>query len=52
MRPTIRANGIFAEDGKAELWFCDDARRMLVQMKSRFKGFTLSLSLTGVRTSS
>jgi hypothetical protein len=52
VRPTIRANGIFAEDGQAELWFGDDARRMLVQMKSRFKGFTLSLSLTGVRTSS
>jgi hypothetical protein len=46
VRPTIRANGIFAEDGQAELWFSDDARRILLQMKSRFKGFTLSLSLT------
>jgi hypothetical protein len=47
VRPTIRANGIWAEDGQAELWFSDDARRMLVQMKSRFAGFALSLTLSG-----
>ena len=49
VRPTIRANGIFAEDGQAELWFSDDARRMLVQMKTKFAGFSLSLLLTDVR---
>ena len=49
VRPTIRAKGIFAEDGQAELWFSDDARRMLVQMKTKFAGFSLSLLLTDVR---
>jgi hypothetical protein len=49
VRPTIRARGIFAEDGQAELWFSDDARRMLVQLKTRFAGFSLSLALTDVR---
>ena len=49
VRPTIRANGIFAEDGHAELWVSDDAKRMLIKMESRFAGFTLSLTLTNVR---
>ena len=49
VRPTIRANGIFAEDGQAELWISDDAKRMLVQMISKFAGFSLSLTLTDVR---
>ena len=49
VRPTIRANGIFAEDGQAELWISDDAKRMVVQMISKFAGFSLSLTLTDVR---
>jgi hypothetical protein len=49
VRPTIRANGIFAEDGQAELWLSDDDRRMLVQLKTKFAGFSLSLSLTEFR---
>ena len=49
VRPSIRARGLFAEDGEAELWFSDDARRMLVQLRSRFAGFSLSLYLTEVR---
>jgi hypothetical protein len=50
VRPTIRARGIFAEDGEAELWISDDERRMLVQLRTRFAGFSLSLLLTEVRT--
>jgi hypothetical protein len=46
VHPSIRARGIFAEDGEAELWFSDDAHRMLVQLKTKFAGFSLSLSLT------
>ena len=49
VRPSIRARGLFAEDGQAELWFSDDPRRMLVQLRSRFAGFSLSLYLTEVR---
>ena len=50
VRPTIRARGIFAEDGEAELWISDDERRMLVQLRTRFAGFSLSLLLTEVRS--
>ena len=49
VRPSIRANGIFAEDGQAELWISDDAKRMLIRMESKFAGFSLSLSLTDVK---
>jgi hypothetical protein len=49
VRPTIRARGIFAEDGEAELWISDDERRMLVQLKTRFAGFSLSLLLASVQ---
>jgi hypothetical protein len=50
VRPSIRARGLFAENGEAELWFSDDSRRMLVQLRSRFAGFSLSLHLTEVRS--
>lgn len=50
VRPSIRARGLFAEDGQAELWFSDDSRRMLVQLRSRFAGLSLSLHLTEVRS--
>lgn len=46
--PTIRAKGIFAEGGEAQVWFSDDARRYPVQVKSRFAGFTLTLALQSV----
>ena len=48
VRPTIRTRGLFAEDGEAELWFSDDAHRLLVQMKTKFAGFSLSLQLSEV----
>lgn len=49
VRPSIKARGIFAEDGEAELWFSDDAHRMLVQMTVKVAGLSLSLSLIEVR---
>jgi hypothetical protein len=45
LRPKIRANGIFGENGDAEIWFTDDARRLPVRIKSRFAKFSLNLSL-------
>jgi hypothetical protein len=45
VRPSIRARGLFAEDGQAELWFSDDARRILVQMNTKLAGISLSLAL-------
>jgi hypothetical protein len=46
VRPSIRARGIFAEDGDAQLWFSDDPRRILVRMNAKFAGIALSLVLT------
>ena len=48
VRPTIRANGIFSEQGDATVWFSDDAWRYPVQVKTRFSRFSLTLSLRAV----
>jgi hypothetical protein len=45
VRPRIRANGIFSENGDAEIWFSDDERRLPVRIKTHFAHFSLSLSL-------
>lgn len=34
VQPIIRTSGLFGEGGKAEVYFTDDERRLLVQMKS------------------
>jgi hypothetical protein len=48
VRPTIRAKGIFSEDGEAQVWFSDDAARYPVQVKTRFAKFALTLTLQSV----
>jgi hypothetical protein len=48
VRPTIKTNGIFSENGEAQIWFSDDARRYPVLLKSRFAGFSLTLELKSV----
>lgn len=35
VRPIIRTDGLFGEGGEAEVYFTDDDRRILVQMKSK-----------------
>jgi len=35
VRPIIRTRGLFSEGGQAEVFFSDDERRILVQMRSR-----------------
>ena len=45
VRPKIRTNGIFGENGDAEIWFTNDARRLPVKIKSRFAKFSLNLAL-------
>ena len=45
IRPKIKANGIFGENGEAEVWFSDDERRIPLRIKSRFAKFSLNLSL-------
>ena len=48
VRPSIKANGIFSENGEAQVWFSDDARRYPVLLKSKFAKFSLTLSLQSV----
>ena len=43
--PTIRTKGMFAEGGEAQVWFSDDDRRVPVQLKTKFGGFTIKLEL-------
>jgi len=35
VQPIIRAGGLFGEGGRAEVYFSDDDRRLIVQMRSR-----------------
>ncbi len=51
IQPVIKSKGIFSEKGEARLWLTDDARRMMVQLKSRTKIGSLNLYLTSARPS-
>ena len=46
--PSIRTKGMFAEGGEAQVWFSDDERRVPVQVKSKFGGFSVTLALQSV----
>jgi hypothetical protein len=48
LQPTIKTNGLFSQDGHAEIWLSDDDRRILVQMKSHFSIISLGLELKKV----
>ena len=48
VRPSIKANGLFSENGDAQIWFSDDASRYPVQLKTKFSRFSLTLSLQSV----
>lgn len=45
VRPTIKARGIFAEGGEAELWLSDDDRRLVLQLKTKVAFGSLNLHL-------
>jgi hypothetical protein len=48
VQPIIKTKGLFSEGGQAELYFTDDERRILVQLKSKVKILrSLDLQLTG-----
>lgn len=49
IRPSIKANGIFSEDGDAQVWLSDDVNRYPVQVKSKFSKFSLTLELQSVK---
>jgi Protein of unknown function (DUF3108) len=48
VRPTIKTNGIFSENGEAQIWFSEDAHRYPVLLKSKFAKFSLTLELKSV----
>ena len=37
VQPIIKTKGLFSEGGQAEIYFTDDAQRILVQLKSKVK---------------
>jgi hypothetical protein len=45
VRPVIKTRGLFSEGGEAEVYFSDDARRMVVHMKTKLSIGTLKLHL-------
>ena len=46
VQPSIKAKGIFSENGQAQIWFSDDANRVMLQMKSNLSFGSLNLYLT------
>ena len=48
VKPSIKANGIFSENGEAQVWFSDDAHRYPVLLRSKFAKFSLKLELQSV----
>ena len=48
VRPSIKANGIFSENGDAQIWFSEDAKRYPLLIKSKFAKFSLTLTLQSV----
>ena len=50
VQPVIKADGLFGEGGEAEVYFSDDARRLVVQLRSRVPVIgSLTLNLTEYR---
>lgn len=48
VQPIIKTKGLFSEGGQAELYFTDDDKRILVQLKSKVKILkSLDMHLTG-----
>ena len=49
VQPIIKARGVFSENGRAEVWLSDDARRIMLQMKSQLSFGSLNLYLKSYR---
>ncbi|MDQ3809179.1 MAG: DUF3108 domain-containing protein [Chloroflexota bacterium] len=49
VQPIIKTKGIFSEGGQAQVWFSDDDRRILLQVKSKLKFGSLNLYLKSYR---
>jgi hypothetical protein len=46
VQPIIKSQGIFSENSKAEIWFSEDANRIMVQLKADLPVGSLNLYLT------
>ncbi|HVT40551.1 MAG TPA: DUF3108 domain-containing protein, partial [Gemmatimonadaceae bacterium] len=49
IRPSIKAGGLFAEGGEAEMWLSTDKRRLLVELKTKMSIGSLNLYLRSYR---
>lgn len=49
VRPVIQTSGLFAEGGRAEVFLSDDARRLVVQLKTRMKAGQVNMYLRHYR---
>ena len=45
VRPVIKSKGIFSQNGRAEIWFSDDDRRLMIKMETHVVFGTISLRL-------
>ena len=45
LQPVIKTQGIFSENGNAEVWLSDDSRHVLVQLKSKLSFGSINLYL-------
>lgn len=49
VQPVIKTQGIFSENGQAEVWLTDDPRHIVVQMKSKLSFGSINLYLRTYR---
>jgi hypothetical protein len=49
VQPIIKSKGIFSENSKAEIWFSEDANRIMVQLKADLPVGSLNLYLTSAQ---
>lgn len=45
IKPVIKSKGVFSKNGRAEIWFTDDERRLMVRMETHVAFGTISLQL-------
>lgn len=45
VRPIIRTDGLFREEGEAEIWISDDDRRLILKLRAKAKVGTLEMVL-------
>jgi hypothetical protein len=48
LQPSIKTNGLFSENGHAEIWLSDDEHRILLKLDTHFAFITLGLQLRKV----